>query len=499
MRIIFLFVVSVIWASAASAEWLEAKTRHFEVYSEGTEKSLRAFAGKIERFDTFLRQYYKVTDDEEPLRLKIYLLPNADAVAELVDAGDRGVAGVYLPRMAGSFAVAHRERSDEPTGLDANEVLFHEYAHHFMIHFFPKAYPAWYVEGFAEYLSTTDFTKEGRAKVGVPAYHRAFGLLLEKTIPAERLLNNSAWDFSADERDSYYGRSWLLVHFLTFTPERQGQLAQYLLAINSGKSGLDAARDSFGDFDRLDGDLKAYLNKSKMTSIIRREITPEPTDIIVTALSAGASAILPHQLRLMKGVDAKATDKIIASLQKATKSFPDDPQVWHWLAEAYIIGKNDVEADKAVGMALKLDPNLSRTLLRKGQISIRNLIRENISAADKWKTARSWIVKANRANVNDPMPLFAYYQSWHDQGLPPTAPSLDGLARAFEIVPEAGDLRISYATSLANRKEFDAAIRVMEVLAFSPHEDENTKQARTMIDDLREAKKAHSKVKIDTK
>ena len=52
------------------------------------------------------------------------------------------VAGFYAARDEDIFAVALR-------GGMGDDVLLHEYAHHFMMQNFASTYPAWFVEGFA--------------------------------------------------------------------------------------------------------------------------------------------------------------------------------------------------------------------------------------------------------------------------------------------------------------------------------------------------------------
>ncbi len=497
MRIVLILAFFFGISTPAFAEWREAKTRHFDVYSEGSEFSLREFAIKVERFDTHLRSYFKVSDEDQPQKLTIFMLRTAADVAEFVGKGGKNVAGVYIPRGKGSFAVVHRETEKWEGGLGATEVLFHEYGHHFMSHYFPKAYPAWYVEGFAEYLSTTDFTKEGKAKVGIPAYHRAFGLLQEKAIPSEKLMANRSWDFSDEQRDAYYGRSWLLVHYLSFAPERTGQLGKYLTEINTGKSGLDAAKLVFGDLAKLDKDLAAYLKKPKMMSLQLGRITPLPTDITISILSPGSSAIIRQRMALMRSDDEEDLKPIIVELKKAAAKHPGEATVWRWLAEAESANDNDKGALEAIDKALQITPDMSRALLLKGQITIRELIRGNVIAADKWKAARALIIKANRADTNDPMPLYAYYNSWKQQGIPPANVSLDGLARAFEMVPEDDKVRFTYAMALANKKDFDWAIRLLQPVAFSPHENEQSVRARKMIDDLKEARDAKTPVTFE--
>ncbi len=71
---------------------------------------------------------------------------------------------------------------------DSQQTLFHEYGHHFMKRYVTAAFPAWFVEGFAEYYSTVDFDKQGKALIGKPARRRAYGLIELPKLPVEKLL-----------------------------------------------------------------------------------------------------------------------------------------------------------------------------------------------------------------------------------------------------------------------------------------------------------------------
>src|SRR3546814_21023853 len=66
--------------------------------------------------------------------------------------------------------------------------LCRSYIHTFMKRHLRAACPAWLIEGFAEYYSTVDFDKQGRAMIGQPVYRRAYGLIAMPKIRVERLL-----------------------------------------------------------------------------------------------------------------------------------------------------------------------------------------------------------------------------------------------------------------------------------------------------------------------
>ena len=46
--------------AAAQAEWYEARSSHFIVYSDGSRADAQAFAEKLERFDYVLRTLHRV-------------------------------------------------------------------------------------------------------------------------------------------------------------------------------------------------------------------------------------------------------------------------------------------------------------------------------------------------------------------------------------------------------------------------------------------------------
>jgi hypothetical protein len=159
------FLFAIVLAMPAHAAWHEATTKHFRLYSDGSPQSLREFATKVERFDAVLRNKLGVGDEPSPQRLTIFVLRTSEQVAAVSGMG-RSVAGFYSPAASGSIAVTHRERKTGRYDDSGEMTLFHEYAHHFMYHYFPFAYPLWFSEGFAEYVSTTTFTKDGQAEMG---------------------------------------------------------------------------------------------------------------------------------------------------------------------------------------------------------------------------------------------------------------------------------------------------------------------------------------------
>lgn len=487
MRGLLVFVLFLLWPVPALAEWHEATSRHFVIFSEGRPESLREFAIKVERFDALLRERLGVPDAEEnPPRLTIFMLRDQRQVARIAKQG-RYVAGIYMPRTSGSYALVHRDPANSKFDLGADEVLFHEYAHHFMLRYFPVAYPAWYVEGFAEFMATTDFTPDGRAKIGMPPYYRAYGLAFVSPIAVRRMLTAQPDDFDEVGQDAFYGHSWVLTHYLNFEPARTGQLPSYLKALNAGEANLQAAGKAFGDLDRLDKDLRAYRSKSKLGY---REAV-RPTEVkympVIRKLDNIEGDLVKWRIAAMDWPEAEEAAKLAAQLKSEVEAQPS-ALGWRLLAEAQYLADQLDAADKSADLALALAPGLARAKTVKAHVAMRRYEKAPAPTDAMKQRMRSLIVAANRADPDDPLPLLAYFRMFELIGERPTKVARDGLARAYQIVPESEDVRIRYAMSLANEQQFDAAIRLMETIAFAPHGGESAQQATQMIERLRKAK-----------
>ena len=167
-------------AGSAQAAWWQAKTQHFTVYREGGDAKLREFAEKLEKFDFLLRTVTKVTNPQQGSPVKVYILSSESKVREL--ARNPNIGGFYTTSDRSAFAVLSRGEKANQFDFGAQEILFHEYTHHFMLHHFPAAYPAWYVEGFAEFFSIVKFPRDGSIEFGHVPLARAPGLVMDRFI-----------------------------------------------------------------------------------------------------------------------------------------------------------------------------------------------------------------------------------------------------------------------------------------------------------------------------
>ena len=164
MRILLasLAVALMVTSAPASAAWNVAESKHFVIYADERSDKLSAFASRLERFDKAAR-YLRGMDDP-PIgmgnRLTVFVLPTVTAVSKL--AGNKYIEGFYSGRVTGSAAFVPRTANeDDPLGLSADTIFFHEYSHHLMFQAIDRPMPEWVTEGFAEFMSTVRFEKNG--------------------------------------------------------------------------------------------------------------------------------------------------------------------------------------------------------------------------------------------------------------------------------------------------------------------------------------------------
>src|SRR5690242_8569815 len=105
-------LVALLLATPAHAEWWEARTDHFVVYSESSAADAKEFAFKLERFDGALRslqnvKFKPISSDAQ--RVTVFRFGDIGDIGRL--AGSQGVAGFYIPRLGGSVAFTPAKKS----------------------------------------------------------------------------------------------------------------------------------------------------------------------------------------------------------------------------------------------------------------------------------------------------------------------------------------------------------------------------------------------------
>ncbi len=330
-----------------------------------------------------------------------------------------------------------------------------------------KTDPAWFSEGFAEFRSTAKFDPDGAVGLGTPGNHRAYTLLnLERAMPVAKLLGYSGEKLNDDQRSALYARGWLLVHYLTFEPSRQGQFKTYLSDFLDGKSVKEASA-AFGNLDTLEKDLRAYLRRRQLTYYrVTADKLPKP-EIAMRQLGPGEDAVMDLKMRSRRGVDREQALALLPEMRKAAAPFPSDPAVQATLAEAEYDAGNYKDAQAAADRALAADADHMDSLIYKGRARL--AIAGRGADPQVLREARSWLLKANRADPDDPEPMILIYRSYLQQGVEPGRSVKDALLYAYNLAPEDLGLRMQVAQSLIMDGNVEGTRQALGPIAQDPH------------------------------
>lgn len=488
----------VLVPSVAQAKWLKAETRHFVIYSSSSEKDLRSAAVRLERFDTLLKLKFGFKDADTPIKLTIYYLEDETDVRALTRGWARNASGFFASRLEGSFAVAHRDKANSGFGLDGGAVLLHEYGHYFMKRYASFAYPSWYVEGFAEFVSTTTIDQDGNWTMGKPANHRANSLLRMPKISIEKLLFGNPSEMKQNEISVFYGRSWLLTHMMLTSPDYNSRLSAFFAAVARGKDHRTATAEAFGDLKRLDLELDRYLGRPIPFMTSKVPLVAD-SNVSVTPLDPVSEQLMPLALARSS---TKGGPELTAALRKLAQANPNIAEPWYQLAmaerwEGIQAEKDrraefDARSEAAIDKALAIEPTHARANVIKAELLMKRLQAAGDKDPAHWTAARAYLITANKVAQDDPMVLIAWYDSFQMQGRKPSQTARDALARAFALAPEVPDLRARYALDLADQGRFDDAISIVQTLAFDPHGGQQGQALLRRIEAMRAGAKAAS-------
>ncbi|MCP5384433.1 MAG: hypothetical protein H6913_07440 [Altererythrobacter sp.] len=469
LLLLALVLFSALFSTPTAAKWHVAESNHFVVYADDKPDDVERFSEYLERYHSAMEFLTgrKLPAPSPSNRVVIFVVGDRNEFREF--AGSREIAGFYIPRAGGSRAFVQSVSFSSRETDFSLIVLMHEYAHHFIMSSMRTSLPRWVNEGAAEFYASTRFKDDGSIIVGRPALHRRGELIYAREVPAEELFDHEQYSRNRGKRsDAFYGRSWLLYHYLHFSDERAGQMGEYLHAIAGGKSSIDAAREVFGDLDKLEKELDAYARSRKMTVY---NLSPEKVSvgaITVRELPEGEAEMMPLRIQSQRGVDREEALELVEEAREIARKYPNDPGVQTALAEAEFDAGNDDAAIAAADRAIALDPDRPNAYVQKGYA----LFRKAETAEDRdaaYTEAMKPFSALNRRENDHPLPLIYYYRSFAERGLEPPENARHALERAALLAPFDHGLWFQVAVMQAQEGKIDLARRSLAPVASNPH------------------------------
>jgi len=474
-----LAVLALVFATAAHATWYEATSNNFVVYSQGSEQEARDFAATLERYRFVLKSIRPIPQNQPVARLRVFLLLDQAAVGRM--AGSSAVAGYYIPsaralmlvgtRRARSNLTDVRSASEEGPALDPQDVLFHEYFHHFTFQYFPATYPVWYSEGSAEFWGTTSIRPGDVVEVGRPANHRYAELRAFGWLPLERLLRAHNYsEVNGEEIFLIYAEGWLLVRYIFDHPQRQRQIQEYLRLINNGVSFEAAEHQAIPDLDAFNTELYNYAGQNQLNYVRLPFRTIDVGPITMRTLRPAEQALIEDEIRLSQGYAQHEAADFANHVRDVAGHYPDDPFAIRMVMETQYLAGNNEAALAAADHLLTIEPNNARALATKGLIQAAGLVGAHNNDSAAWRAARQFLIRAVNAAPTDPVVLENYYRSFVMQGVLPPDDAQSALYSAMELAPSDGELRYEVAHDFEARRMISDAIAVIRPEAYSvPH------------------------------
>lgn len=503
-----LVAASLLWSSAAHAEWHEAVSNNFIVYSQGAEQEAREFAERLERFRFVLSWARPIPEGGTPAKLRVFLLPDRNAVERIV--GGAGVAGYYVPQARGLMLVGTRHRMTnlndarsaryEVDEIDPESVLLHEYTHHYTFQYFPATYPVWYSEGLAEFWGMTAILPNDVVDVGAPADHRFSTFRYLGWMSLDRLLRTHNYSEARGE-DIFllYAEGWLLVRYMFEHPDRQHQIEEYLRLINTGIAFDEAARRAIPDLDAFNTQLYNYAGTARF-NVVRlpfRRIDVGP--IAVRTLRPAEQELILDEIKLSQGFRQSEASAFADHVRGIANRYPNDPFAIRMVMETQYLAGNNVEALAAADRVLAVESGNARALVTKGLIQCAGLAGAHSTDAAAWRAARQFLVRAVNAAPSDPVVLEAYYNSYVMQNVLPPEDAQSALYSAMELAPSDGELRYALARDFEQRRMIPEAIAIIRPEAYSvPHRGAESEGARRRREEREERRREAGRARHET-
>ncbi len=280
-------------AGQAPDAWINARTSHFDIVSNGREREVRDLASNLEQFVAVVSRL--LTTEEAP-GVPVTVLAFRDERSfrpyrPLYRGQPVNVSGFFQRTQDGALIALDMSASREGRPF---AVIFHEYTH-LLAGDAARAWPLWLSEGLAEFYSTFEADRD-RVTLGVPIAGHVLLLRQEPLVPFDQLSAVDRQSPSYNEglrQNVFYARAWALVHYLMHgnNTSRQPQLRQFIQALAGGAAPDRAFRESFPESSSVLGtELRGYVARRAFPVVTLHLTTPLTTGAIETrTLSAAQS------------------------------------------------------------------------------------------------------------------------------------------------------------------------------------------------------------------
>jgi tetratricopeptide (TPR) repeat protein len=350
--------------------WVEIRTPHFVVASDGGEKTARRVADQFE----LIRRVFQATMPRAHLDtgfpIQILAARDNKSFATLFPENPydkRAIppTGLFVPGAEKTY-IALRTNV---FGQVPYEEIYQNYAK-MVLKMTYRSLPPWLEEGYANVYGSMRLSDKG-ASFDRPEPEDLSVLFESPLLPLDLVLHvdhASPYYTSGNKTAVYFAESHALVHYLLTDPQwtEAKSLDRYVALVDSGADSLQAARQVFGDVNQLQNKFDAYV----------KQTAAAPAEIIAPAGSEAVSSA--HTLSPAE-TEARLGDFLLArgrredaraKLEDAVKLDPSLAGAEESLGFLLFQLEQFEEAEKHFGRAVELDPKDSLAYYGQGMIAM---------------------------------------------------------------------------------------------------------------------------------
>ncbi|MBZ5697036.1 MAG: tetratricopeptide repeat protein [Acidobacteriia bacterium] len=350
--------------------WVEIRTAHFIVASDGGEKTARRVADQFEKVRRVFQATMPGARLETGFPIRILAARDGNSFATLfpefpVEKRRIQPAGLFVPGTETNYIALRTNVSGQVPYQD----IYQDYAR-LILKLSYHSLPPWLDEGYANVFGSMTFTDKG-TRLGRPDPEDMSVLWESPLLPLDLVFHvdrNSAYYNSGSKTTVYLAESRALVHYLLTDPQMSGMksIDRYVALVESGADALQAARQAFGDLNQMQSKLESYI----------KQIAPRPYEIQDAGGSEAASSsrtLSPAETAARMGDFALSRGKFDSARTKLENAIELDPS----LASAeqslgyLLLQQNQLDdAEKHFTRALELDPNSALAYYGQGTVSM---------------------------------------------------------------------------------------------------------------------------------
>jgi tetratricopeptide (TPR) repeat protein len=362
------------WMWGQEKPWLEVKSPHFRVITNGSDRDARHVARAFEQMRAVFESQFPGFKLETPAPLLVLAARDEPTMKMLLprmfNAGvGSQVGGRFEQGWEHSYAIVRLDiLSSDLRHPDTYHPVYHEYVHS-LLHANFRGLPLWLDEGLAEFYGYTRFEGD-KMYIGAPSKGHRLDVLDTRAPITLRTFITTRNSIVRDEQDSqlFYAQAWALTHFLTFGPgmEQGNKLKTFFNLLQRGTEQAKAFEQVFGKFEDLDKEYRNYINRvAYPTGVIPYSSTVEEKDYAERALSLAetqaeiaAFHVHSHEFELVRSL-----------AEAAIKNDPKVGLAHEDLGYALFDGGKDEDALREFSQAVELDPKDYLALFAKAMTS----------------------------------------------------------------------------------------------------------------------------------